>query len=386
MTKAGVEEPEPAPWVEWDEFWVKSRTDPEWVVPDVLARRRGHAIWAKGGMGKSEFMQWVCLEAIKAGHVCLYLDYEMIDDDLFDRFSDFGYGPTSDLSRFYYVLIPTLPPLDKREGALALGSLIDRVQAANPGLHVVVLIDTIGRAVVGPENDNSTMLDFYRFTGFELKRREVTWARLDHTGHKEQHARGGSAKQDDVDCVWEHTRTDTGCRLLNHKRRASWIPDRVDFTRNTEPFVTYTRTDYAWPAGTREVAASLDRLDFPVDASARGALVALRDAGEGRAREVVNAAQKYRKGLRITLGITPDEPDGDHSQDHSQKAHSHGVGSPSGSPGITPPSIPGITVTPLGGTSEPVLPNDDGDARSEEDWYDLLDDVNGLSAPSGVEA
>ncbi len=295
ITDEGDSGEDRTPWIQWDAFWSKSRTAPQWVVPNVLARGRGHAIWARGGNGKSEFVQWVSLEAIKAGHVVIYLDYEMIDDDLFDRFTDFGYGPDSDLSRFYYMLIPSLPPLDQREGALALGELIDSVRAQHPGLHVVVIIDTISRAVVGPENDNDTTLNFIRFTGKELKRREVTWARLDHTGHAGDHARGASAKRDDVDVEWQHTRTDTGCRLKRHKVRMSWVPEYVDFTREEDPLLTYRQVEHSWILGTLDTATTLDRLAVALDASTRIAQKALKDSGDGIRMQVVRSAMKYRR-------------------------------------------------------------------------------------------
>ncbi len=355
-----VTDPTPVQWIDWPEFWAKTRNEADWIVADVLARGRGHAMWATGGNGKSEFMQWVSLEALKARHVVIYLDYEMMDDDLFDRFTDFGYGPSSDLSRLHYVLIPTLPPLDKEKGALALGALIDRVKAQHPGLHVVVIIDTIGRAVTGPENDNDTILAFYRLTGFELKQREVTWVRLDHTGHAGERARGGSAKSDDVDVVWQHTRTDTGCRLVNKKRRASWIPEDVDFTRTTEPIVTYTRTVYAWPAGTRDVATALDALGVPVDASRRDAGTALRDAGNGRRNELVSAAQKYRKGSGTTPGTTTSADPGDHSGVYFAKPHSNGAGPPPGPLGTTTPGSVGTMSPPLRGTMAPAQSFDNG--------------------------
>ena len=41
--------------VDWGDFWGKDRTAPEWLYEDVLARGRGHAIYAKHGTGKSLF-------------------------------------------------------------------------------------------------------------------------------------------------------------------------------------------------------------------------------------------------------------------------------------------------------------------------------------------
>jgi hypothetical protein len=103
-------------------------------------------------------------------------------DDLFDRVKDMGYGYGTDLSRVRYALLPTLRPPDTADGARALIGLVDSVQGEWPDHHLVLITDTIGRAVSGKENDSDTFRDFYKHTGIELRRRAVTWVRLDHEG------------------------------------------------------------------------------------------------------------------------------------------------------------------------------------------------------------
>jgi KaiC/GvpD/RAD55 family RecA-like ATPase len=149
--------PSVSPFIDWHEAFNEDRPDVEWIGQGALARGRGHSIWAKGGSGKSEFMQWVSLEGLRAGHVVLYLDYEMVRDDVVDRMIDSGCKP-DDLDRLKYALIPDLAPLDTPAGAADLGALVDGVQGQHPDRHLVVIIDTIGRAVEGAENDNDTIL------------------------------------------------------------------------------------------------------------------------------------------------------------------------------------------------------------------------------------
>ena len=163
--------------------------------------------------------------------------------------------------------------------------MLDAVEAEFPDAHVVVIIDTIGRAVHGKENDNDTIMDFYRHAGAVLKAHGVTWVRLDHTGHEGEHARGGSAKADDVDVVWQHERTDAGCKLIAHKRRASMDPRGSQLRPSRGPGARLR-------AGARLLAGRNVRPGrrarppgtWPLGATTREAQSALKAAGEGRAR------------------------------------------------------------------------------------------------------
>jgi hypothetical protein len=157
------------------------------------------------------------------------------------------------------------------------------------------MIDTISRAVAGEENDADTFRDFYRHTGIELKRRGVTWARLDHGGHDAKNGpRGSSSKGDDVDVVWRLKATENGVTLHRDVARMSWVPQDVSFGKFDAP-LHYQRLAADWPAGTGECANIMDRLDLPLDVKTRQAQRALQTIDEGRRREIVAAAIRWRK-------------------------------------------------------------------------------------------
>jgi hypothetical protein len=283
--------------VDWQAFWDRDRRESDWLVDDVLARGRGHAMYAQKKVGKSEFTLWTALQAIKQpGVVVAYWDYEMGEDDLYDRLDEMGYGPDSDLSRLRYALLPSIPPLDTADGGYVLSKHLDELAVEFPDHHILVVIDTTGRAVVGEENSNDTIRNFYRHTGLELKRRGVTWVRLDHAGRDASKGqRGASAKGEDVDVVWRLDRTDRGSELVKDVARMSWVPTKVSFARITTGRLRYERVAHLWPAGTEQVADLLDRVGVPVESGERPAGRALRDAGHKSEQRLVRAAVKYRR-------------------------------------------------------------------------------------------
>lgn len=282
--------------VDWDELWNSDGSGDDWLYPDVFARGRGHAIYAKHKAGKSLFSLFAAAQMATGEEpvAVLYLDYEMTEEDLRERLEDMGYGPGTDFSRFHYALLPTLPPLDSAHGGEALDQVVEQVQRAHPDCHVFVVIDTTSRAVHGEENDADTYQDFYRFTGIRLKRRGVTFARLDHAGKDPTRGqRGSSAKGDDVDLVWKLELTDNGIRLKRDLTRISWAKESVSFAQTDEP-LRYVRA-VTWIAGTKECADDLDALGVPIDASASDALSALRLANRGKRREIVLDALRCRR-------------------------------------------------------------------------------------------
>ena len=283
--------------IDWATFWDRDYTEAEWVFPNVLARSRGHALYAAHKTGKSLLMLWVAAQLATGSEpvVVVYLDYEMTEADIFDRLEDMGYGRESDFSRLRYALLPTLPALDTSAGAEALTQLVNGVADDWPEHHIVTIIDTIGRAVEGEENDADTFRDFYNHTGIELKRRGITWMRLDHGGKDlSRGQRGSSSKGDDVDVVWKLTPTEGGVCLHRDFSRMPWVPANVTFGLSEEP-LAYKQQAGDWPAGTGEIANLLNRLGVPLDASSRTAAAALKAVGEGRRREVLIAAQRWRK-------------------------------------------------------------------------------------------
>jgi hypothetical protein len=359
--------PSPVAFLDWSTFWDRDRLSEDWLVPDVLARGRAHALYASHKAGKSLLMLSLAATVATGPDpvVVVYLDYEMTEDDLAERLEDMGYGPDSDLSRLRYALLPTLPPLDTAEGAQTLSDLLDDVEAAHAGHHLLVVLDTTSRAVGGQENDADTFRSFYAHTGIALKRRGATWARLDHAGKDASRGqRGSSAKGDDVDVVWRLVRTDDGIKLRRDLARMSWVPEEVAFTITEEP-LTFRRAEGAWPDGTRETAALLDTLDVPIGASGRQAQQALKAGGQGRRAEVVRAAQRWRQAQPIHPATLLDGRDaprdapsaqttGRTSGRTSKKPHEHRADAPQDAPGRTLSGHPGRTRPSLEGrTSGP---------------------------------
>ena len=293
----GKERPAPCPFVDWSTFWDRDWSLAEWAYEDVFARGRGHALYASHKTGKSLLALFVAGKLATGGEriVCIYLDYEMSQEDLFDRLEDMGYGPGTDLSRLKYALLPTLPPLDTPAGADALMQMVDSVQAEWPEHHLVVIVDTISRAVAGEENSADTFRDFYANTGIELKRRGLTWARLDHGGKDPSKGqRGSSGKGDDVDVVWRLEKTQNGVCLHRDLARMPWVPEKVTFGMTEDP-LSFRRLADDWPAGTRETAEELDRLQVAPTISIKAAQQALKDAQIPKRRMVVAAAQRWRR-------------------------------------------------------------------------------------------
>ena len=312
--------PPQAMFLNWDDFWAEEPTDEEWLIDQVFARGRGHALYAQAKQGKSLFVLHAAarLAVTNPDADVIYLDYEMTRSDVRDRLEDMGYGPTDNLTRLHYALLPAIPPLDTAEGAYALIELCDTVQRPDSDLFVVV--DTTGRAVEGEENSNDTIRGFYRWTGTALKRRQITWVRLDHAGKDiTKGQRGGSAKNDDVDIVWKLQAGDDGAITLHcDAARMSWVRPQITFTRHNGP-LRYTPGADMWPAGTKDIADHLDALGLPNETSRRCAKPALTEAGIACSNDVLAAAIRYRKSARRNdmSWIENSLPGGtDHSADH----------------------------------------------------------------------
>lgn len=281
--------------IDWSTFWDRADRRDQWVYPDVLAKGRGHAIFASRKEGKSLFtLSMAAKLASEAACHVLYLDFEMTEEDVYDRLEDMGYGRNTDLSLFRYALLPSLPPLDTEAGGVALMTAVDRMAAEEPEAHIVVVIDTIGRAVQGEENSADTWRAFYMHTGMRFKQRGVTWLRLDHSGWDGEHARGSSGKGDDVDVVWKLRRTENGIELKRELARMAWVPERVSLLQQEYP-LRYLRAADDWPAGTATLANIMDRLELPLDVRVRAARKALTEIGEGRRNDAIMAAVKYRR-------------------------------------------------------------------------------------------
>lgn len=286
--------------IDWRSFWAQDHSDTDWLAEPFLVRGRSHALYAPGKAGKSLFVMYVSA-ALATGRPVLhnpaaaplrvsYFDFEMTEDDVQERLSAMGYDESSDLSGFNYYLLPNLPPLDTPAGGREVAAIL---AADRPDL---VVFDTTARAIAGEENSADTIREFYRHSGIVLKRAGVTSLRVDHAGKDlAKGQRGSSAKNDDVDVVWQLTRADSGVTLRATHRRLGWVPEQVDYRQLDEPVLHYAPTPALWPAGTAEVAELLDRHDVPLDATERAASATLREAGNGRRQALVRSALRWRR-------------------------------------------------------------------------------------------
>ena len=291
--------------VHWPEFWEHTDTDAEWLVEPIIAAGRQHAIHAGAKTGKSLLLLEMCA-ALATGRKILerptsepvdvlYVDYEMSPADLMDRLRTFGYGPDDDLTHLHYALLPSIAPLDSYEGGMVI------LQAAIACKAQFVVIDTTARAVAGPENEADTFRAFYRYTGLALKAAGIALARADHSGkNKDKGQRGSSAKNDDVDLVWEMSRMDDGVfRMKATHRRMSWVPEQVDLqlTEGDDGVERFSLAHgHKYAPGTAELAARLEVAGVPVEAGERLARKMLKEAGleQGKA-ERLREAIKYRR-------------------------------------------------------------------------------------------
>lgn len=294
--------------VDWSTFWERDTTESHWLAEPFIAVGRSHVLYAGAKSGKSLLALNVAASLATGAPILgqpdtatnpvtvLYVDYEMTDLDLLERLDTFGYGPHSDLSHLHYALLPPIPVLDRPEGGK---TVLHKALAVGAQL---VIIDTAGRAVGGDENSADTIRAFYRSTGMLLKAAGIAVLRLDHSGkNKEKGQRGSSAKNDDVDVVWELSKRQGGVRLKATHQRMGWVPEEVlvDVEEGEGGFVTYTHAPNSksgrYPEGTSELAELLDELKVPLDWGRDRARDALADAGHKVRNERLAAAIKWRK-------------------------------------------------------------------------------------------
>lgn len=288
--------------VDWDRFWTSDKGEEEWIAYPLIPANRSVALYAPAKAGKSTIALAIVAavatgrrilgDVVNARRHILYLDYEMTEDDLHERLSELGYDQDDDLSHLHYALLPSLPPLDTVQGAIALLGIVDRTEAD------CVVVDTFGRAVEGDEDKADTVRAFYRHTGLALKARGVAVLRTDHSGKDvAKGQRGSSAKNDDVDVVWQLNRKDEGLALKRTHSRISWVPELINIRRQETDYGYEYVTDRkltTFPGGTGQNAALLDQLGIPLESSARQAVQILKAANVGMRAKAVGEALKFR--------------------------------------------------------------------------------------------
>lgn len=301
--------------IDWPTFWATDHTSSDWLVEPLLAAGRLHSITSAPKVGKSLLALHMAAAAATGRSVLglpaqrrlrvLYIDQEMGPADLQERLVDMGYGPDDDMEELHYFQLTPLLPMNTKDGA---GQLIRMVQQIAPDL---VVIDTLSRVVQGDENDALTYHDLYRLAFQPVRALGAAVLRLDHAGHENIRARGSSAKATDVDVAWFLTAAEDGGLVLKAThRRLGWVPERVEVARSDAPLEFSILAGMTWPAGTKDLAADLDRLGVPIDAGRPAARKILTDAGVPARNEVLSAALRYRRE-RSLLVVADDHTEWD---------------------------------------------------------------------------
>ena len=220
--------------INWQDFWTQDFPEQDWLIEPIIPRNQLVVIFAPGGTGKSLLALYIAAALATGKEIftepkpptsVLYMDYEMSQAVLYERLTAMGYDKNSDLTNLHYASLPPIGSLDKPEGAKQICDLARTCQAD------LVIIDTFARAVEGAENDADTVRNFYRWTAMNLKQEGRSLMRIDHAGKDlKKGARGTSAKNDDVDLVWQMTKVDGQLVLLRQKHRHTWIPERINLT------------------------------------------------------------------------------------------------------------------------------------------------------------
>lgn len=247
----------------------------------------------------------------------IYLDMEMGPDDLWARLADLGWMPENPLfdtltKHLHYFQLFTLPDLDTSEGGETLEQLVDKYQAQ------LIVIDTIGRVISGKENDNDTFLALNKHTEMRLKRMNVALLRLDHLGKDhDRGSRGGSAKEDPMDIIYQLSAHGDGVRLrLKKDRQGAGLPHTIDLTREYKNGVmSHVMPPAYMDEATMSLVFTIDQLDLPDDASTRTIQKALQAKDQGKQRALIVAAVKFRtsrKGAKKSRNHPPEPPNGNH--------------------------------------------------------------------------
>jgi hypothetical protein len=228
------------PSLDWHEAFATDFTKVDWLPGRFMERGQQVALVGDGKVGKSLFAHDWLWRAVTGRSFLgderreplrvLYFDRENSLRDIVTRMIAFGANPDDLAGRFDYRMFPKFSGgLDSVPTAVAeLFAIVDE----HP--RDVVVFDTVSRFITGKENDSDTWLQFYSRVHAPLKSRGIAGTRLDHMGKDlERGSRGSSAKAQDVDHVWEMTKTD---ERHDHADDVETVITQIRMKR------TYTRT------------------------------------------------------------------------------------------------------------------------------------------------
>ena len=228
--------------LDWEELFAGPPVEEDWLVPGLICSERGHSVYSAAGLGKSLIMREIgaCLASGRSvlGHESrepmpvLYLDYENSPyGDITRSLRDMGFTH-ADLGNFHVASFPEFEPMDTVAGGRQVMGLVEEIQPR------LVVIDTVSRVVGGEENSNDTWLRFFNHVGQKLKKAKIAYVRLDHEGlNPSKGARGGSAKNGDVDFIWRYKGVAKNSKFtfVCQKERTPVSKQEVKVLRKTTP-------------------------------------------------------------------------------------------------------------------------------------------------------
>lgn len=251
----------------------------DWLIQDLIPRRRLTSIVAEAKSGKSLLLLDLAAAAATGTHALgpiksttrvLYLDYEMVPEDVSVRLMAMGYGQdeaTVHLLRqnLTYLQIPPMDPLDTEEGGELLCQVVADLEAE------LVIVDTLAAAVAGAENDADTFRNARHFTWAPLKALGATVVRVDHLGKdKSRGARGSSMKRDDVDLQWELTKMANDQLLLKLAySRLTGVADKITLERLSNPLRHVRVGTQTWATSGVSLARAIVAAGINIDAPER---------------------------------------------------------------------------------------------------------------------
>jgi AAA domain len=280
--------------VNWKAAWLSQPADVDWLFGEFIERGTVNALFAKPGTGKSLLALEIAVSIARGGRDVLYIDDENRIVDLVERLQAFGCEP-DDLDRLHLYSFASLPPLDSNLGGAHLLALSVTTKAA------LVILDTTTRMVAGRENDSDTFLQLYRCSLVPLKSRGITVLRLDHPGKdSERGQRGSSAKDGDVDTVWELSTVTDGLEYRlsrsGHKSRSGHGPETFTLNRRYEPLRhEWTDGEGALPEIAVRILNVLNDENVPLKAGRETVRKVLTAHDIKASNEQVSAAIKARK-------------------------------------------------------------------------------------------
>lgn len=201
--------------LDWHAAFATDFSHIDWLPGKFMERGQQVAIVGDGKVGKSLYAHDWLWRAVtgrsflgderRAPLRVLYFDRENGLRDIVTRMQALGATAEELAVGFDYRMFPKFSGgLDA--APIAVQELLTIVEEVRPD---VVIFDTVSRFISGKENDSDTWLQFYGRVHAPLKSRGIAGVRLDHMGKdSEKGSRGSSAKSQDVDHVWEMTRTD----------------------------------------------------------------------------------------------------------------------------------------------------------------------------------